>query len=212
MSRAYPYLMSTFRTPVGPQPNKVYWRRRLIVGLGLLAVIVIIILIVSKPGSGTPSPAGTAATSSSSTKSATPTAASTNDAKACDPKKVAVEAVTDASSYEAGINPVLSFTLKSSATTPCTFQAGSDVQEYRVTSGEELIWDSKDCQTTPTAAAVVLQPLIPKQGPSLTWDRTRSAADTCAAARTPVTAAGASYHLVIKVDGITSNDKQFILN
>ena len=37
--------MSTFKHPVGPQPSKVYWRRRLLVGLGILAVIVVIVLI-----------------------------------------------------------------------------------------------------------------------------------------------------------------------
>ncbi|MFL0711298.1 MAG: hypothetical protein ACJLS2_00255 [Microcella pacifica] len=44
--------MSTLRNPVGPQPPQVYWRRRLVVGLGILAVIIIIILIVVRPGAG----------------------------------------------------------------------------------------------------------------------------------------------------------------
>ena len=47
----YPEVMSTIKHPVGPQSSKVYWRRRLVVGLGLLAVLVIILLIIVRPGS-----------------------------------------------------------------------------------------------------------------------------------------------------------------
>ena len=204
--------MSTFRSPVGPQPSRVYWRRRLVVALGLVAVIVIIVLIVVKPGSG--KPAATPNPGSSTSATDNPSSASTNpaDAVACDPKKVTVEGTTDAASYDAGVNPVISFTLKSLMTTPCSMNAGSDVQEYKITSGDELIWTSKDCQTAPVAASIVLQPGVPKAGPPLTWDRTRSSVDTCNTPRDPVIAEGASYHLTVIVGDLTStNDRQFLL-
>ena len=56
--------MSTTKHPVGPQASAVYRRRRLVVGLGLLAVLLIIVLIFVRPGSGsdpaaTPAPAAT---------------------------------------------------------------------------------------------------------------------------------------------------------
>jgi hypothetical protein len=202
--------MSTFRTPVGPQPSRVYWRRRLVVGLGLLAVAAIIILIIVRPGAGTPTPP-------SATRSPTPTATSTSTAsaapKVCDPERVTVEAVTDATNYSAGVNPVLSFTLKSTMTVPCTVAAGSDVQEFRITSGDELIWTSKDCQTEPVAAVTVLEPGVPKAGPTLPWDRTRSSPATCGQARAQVIAGGASYHLAVIVGDLTSpKTKQFLLN
>lgn len=178
--------------------------------LGLLAVIVIIILIIVKPGSGntaTPKPAAS--------NSGTPTSASTSPAAGtveCDPAKVTVEATTDATSYEAGVNPVLSFTLKSLMTAPCQLSVATDIQEFKVTSGDELIWDSKDCQTDSTPGTVVLQPGVPKAGPPITWDRTRSATDTCDIARDPVVAEGASYHLTVTVGDLTStNSRQFLL-
>jgi len=204
--------MSTFRNPVGPQPSRVYWRRRLIVALGLLAVVVIIVLIVVRPGSDTPKPAGTNA---SETPAAAPPAGSTNpaDAVACDATKVTVEATTDAAAYDAGVNPSLSFTLKSLMTVPCTLKADTDLQEFIITSGDETIWDSKDCQTDKTPATALLQPGVPFAGSKITWDRTRSAADTCDAAREQVTAEGASYHLTVKIGDLTSaNSKQFLLN
>jgi hypothetical protein len=201
--------MSTFRNPVGPQPPRVYWRRRLVLALGLLAVIVIVVLIVVRPGSGTPAPTPKPSGSSS------PTPGSTNDAGVvdCDPTKVTLEATTDSRSYDPGVLPKLSFTLKSIMTEPCSIAAGSDLQEFRVTSGDELIWSSKDCQTAPVAAVTTLKPGIPLQGPSLEWDRTRSSTDTCTTAREPVTAGGASYHLQVIVGKLTStNDTQFLLN
>jgi hypothetical protein len=198
--------MSTFRTPVGPQPSKVYWRRRLVVLLGLLAVVLVIILIVVRPGSGKPA----AAPSNSPSAAAT-----TATAKACKPAIVQVEALVDASSYGAGVEPQLSLAITNTGTTPCTMQAGSDVQEYRVTSGSELIWSSKDCQSAPVPATVTLQPGVPVSAGPIAWDRTRSSAATCSTKGAQVTAKGASYHLSVIVDGIKSPDaltKQFLLN
>jgi hypothetical protein len=201
--------MSTFRNPVGPQPAGVYWRRRLLVGLGLLAVVVVIILIVVRPGSGAPTP------TPKPTPTGTATANPTNAAGQvqCDLTKVTLEATTDSNNYDPGVNPILSFTLKSLMTEPCTIKAGSDLQEFRVTSGDELIWTSKDCQTGAVAATAVLKPGVPLQGPTLAWDRTRSSTDTCTAAREQVTAGGASYHLDVIVGTLKSkNDTQFLLN
>ena len=204
-------VMSTFRNPVGPQPSRVYWRRRLVVGLGLVAVVIIIILIVVRPGAGAPGAATN--TSPKPTNSSAPTDSS-NAANGveCDLAKVTVEAATDATSYDAGVNPALSFTLKSLMTEPCTIPVGTDVQEYKITSGDELIWTSKDCQTDNTPATIVLTPGVPKGGPPVTWDRTRSSTDTCDAAREPVIAEGASYHLTVVVGELTStNTRQFLL-
>lgn len=203
--------MSTFRNPVGPQPSRVYWRRRLIVGLGLLAVIVVIVLIVTRLNSGTPTATSTTPPPSAS-NSSTPNPTETAGGE-CDPTKITVDPITDADSYDAGQNPQLSFSLKSTMTAPCTFSAGSDVQEFRITSGDELIWSSKDCQTDPVAAVITLAPGVPKASSAIPWDRTRSSTDTCDAAREQVVAGGASYHLEVIVGGVKSaTTKQFLLN
>lgn len=209
--------MSTFRNPVGPQSAKVYWRRRLLLALVLIAVIVAIVLIVVRPGGGTPAPAPTtpppsAAGTTGSNPPTTPGAVDPATVEACDPTRVTVEPTTDADTYDPGVNPVLTFALTSRMTAPCSFSAGSDLQEFRITSGEELIWSSKDCQTDPQPATVVLNPGVPFAGPSITWDRTRSSADTCDAERSPVVAEGASYHLEVKIGDVTSaSTKQFLL-
>lgn len=205
--------MSTFRHPVGPRPSRVYWRRRLIVALGLLAVVVIVVLIIVRPSAGAPSNNP----SDSGSASETPTSGETDPddqeaGLACDPSKVTVQAVTDATSYDPGVNPLLTFTLQSTMTVPCTVPAGTDVQEYRITSGEELIWSSTHCQTDPVAVEALLMPGVPQSPASIPWDRTRSSADTCDQVRTEVIAGGASYHLSITVGEFESaQSKQFLL-
>jgi hypothetical protein len=203
--------MSTFRNPVGPQSPAVYWRRRLVVALGLVAVVVVIVLIVVRPGSGTPGGGGSA-----QTPSPTPSASVSTDpdeVAECDPAKITVEAVTNAVAYDPGVNPQLQLVLKSTDTKPCTIDAGSDVQVFTITSGDELIWTSKDCQVDPQPQVQLLNPGVPVSSASLEWDRTRSSTDTCGQPREQVTAGGASYHLSVAVGDIESaSTKQFILN
>lgn len=207
--------MSTFRNPVGPQPSSVYWRRRLVVGLGLLAVIVIIILIVVRPGAGDPTPTGSQkppSTNSADPTDGATTPPATGEGVACDLSKVTLEANTDAASYDPGVNPKISFTLKSLMTEPCTMAAGSDLQEFRITSGDELIWSSKDCQVDPQAAEIELKPGVPFGSSAIEWGRTRTSTEGCDVPGETVVAEGASYHLEVSVGDLTSaTTKQFLL-
>jgi cytoskeletal protein RodZ len=205
--------MSTFRNPVGPQSSKTYWRRRLVVVLGLVAVIVVIALIAFRPGSGKPT-SNAADTEKTSTSAPASSAAATDPGAACAEGVVKVVPITDADSYGADQQPLLSLSITNTGTTACTFNAGSDVQEYVITSGEEKIWSSKDCQTAPVANAAVLEPGVAVTTTPFPWDRTRSASDTCESTDRPaVIAAGASYHLDVTINGVASTDtKQFILN
>jgi hypothetical protein len=201
--------MSTIRNPVGPQPPKTYWRRRLLVLIGVLAVILIIVLIVVRPGgSGTPTAQGT------NTPASTAAGPSTETVKPCSVANVQVTAVTDKETYKAGENPQLSFTIENTGTTDCTFKVGTDVQKYVITSGSETIWQSTDCQTDAVAKTVTLKAGTPVSSSPFAWNRTRSSKTTCKATNPPqVTAGGASYHLGVTVDTATSaKTKQFVLN
>lgn len=203
--------MSTFRTPVGPQPSSVYWRRRLVVGLALLAIIVTILLIIFQPKGGpVPTPKATQTTSPTAPgTSASDTPASGQEP--CVSGVVDVIAATDQKSYAPGETPKLSLTLTNKGAIACTFNAGTSQQEYLITSGDELYWNSKDCQTAPSDAPVVLQPNKAAAAPAIEWDRTRSDPSTCTGDRTAAPAGGASYHLNINVGDLTSNDVQFAL-
>ncbi len=199
--------MSTFRNPVGPQSNKVYWRRRLVVGLAALAVIIIILLLLFQPrggGAKTPAP-GASPSSSVSTPPADPSAA-------CAPGTVTLTAIADKTTYAAGENPQLSLSVTNNGVSACTINAGSTQQEFRVTSGSELYWNSKDCQSAAVDAPVVLEPNVAQKTTPISWDRTRSSTTTCTGDRPKVPGGGASYHLNITLGDLKSNDLQFILN
>ena len=209
--------MSTFRNPVGPQPASTYWRRRIVVGLGILAVIVIIFLIAVRPGGAKSEPSGGTDDPKSASASTDAPADSTDapvDGGACAPAVVKVAPVTDADEYTAEQQPLLSLTVTNSGTTACTFNAGSDVQEYIITSGEDRIWSSKDCQVDPVALEQRLEPGAPVSTTPFPWDRTRSDPSTCDAPdSTEVGAGGATYQLDVAVNGVESdNSKKFLLN
>ncbi len=205
--------MSTIRNPVGPQPAKVYWRRRLIVLLGLLAVILVIVLIVVRPGSGAANDGAAPSATDEPAASETTAPPSSTEVVPCTEEMIEVVAVTDAEAYDPTTQPQLSLEVTNTGEQPCTMQGGSDVQEYRITSGSEVIWTSKDCQTDPAPAEVQLQPGESVSGGPIPWDRTRSSKDTCETPREAVVAGGASYHLSVFIGDFQSEQtRQFVLN
>lgn len=218
----------------GRLPKQVYWRRRAVVLFALVAVIVVVMLIVVRPGSGAQgespvaagAPTSTAdpATTTDAAGSADPAAApgsvdaATTDpnapAPACAAGNISVTPVTDASSYAAGVNPQISFTIENTGSEPCTINAGTSQQLYTITSGDETYWVSTDCQTGASDTQALLEPGVVVSSTPFAWDRTRSSAGTCDSTDRPqVPAAGASYHLTVQIAGIPAADtQQFILN
>jgi len=206
--------MSSLREPRGPLPPQVYWRRRAVVGLGLIAVIVIVVLIIVRPGGGEP----TGATSPDASPSASPVddaaeePADPANPNACTAEQVQVTAVTDADSYPAEQQPLLSLTLTNTGSAPCIATVGTDVQEYVVTSGSDRIWSSKDCQTNPAPAEVTLEPGTPLSTTPFAWQRVRSEpGGACEGERTAAIGGGATYRLQVSIGGFTSEAKPFIL-
>ncbi len=227
---------------MGPQPKRVYWRRRLVVLFVLVAIVAIVVLIVVRPGAGagaegnppvgsgatpnpaatTPAPDGGAAGDSGATPAAgslegADQAAAGSNAVAgdpCLPENITVVPVTDATNYAAGANPQISFTITNTGPVSCTINAGTTQQVYTITSGTETYWTSTDCQTDPVDAEALLDPGVAVSSTPFTWDRTRSTPDTCSSTDRPaVPAGGASYHLTVSVAGIPSTTtQQFLLN
>ena len=206
--------MSTTKPPVGPQARSVYRRRRLVVGLGFVAVLAIILLIFFRPGAGDdgaasdPKPAGTADPAATApADDAAPTA--------CDPAVVSVEAITDQGSYDPGDEPELSLSVTNTGATACDLNAGTTTQVFTITSGADVYWTSTDCQTEPADAQVTLEPGVAVSTKTpVVWDRTRSSPETCEITdREAVPGDGASYYLSVSVGGVASaSPTQFLLN
>jgi hypothetical protein len=204
--------MSTTKHPVGPQARSVYRRRRLVVGLGLLAVIIVILLIFFRPGADSAEP------DARPVATATPGATEppqTTGPTACDPAIIAVEAITDQNSYDPGEEPELSLSVTNTGTVPCLLNAGTTTQVFTITSGADVYWTSTDCQTDEADAEVTLEPNVPVSTKTpLVWDRTQSSPETCEITdREAAPGEGASYYLSVSVGGVASaNPSQFLLN
>ena len=219
--QTYSDFMSTLKHPVGPQSSRVYWRRRLVVGLGLLAVLVILFLIIVRPGSSSGDPTSTNPPASTDVATDASTGAAGTDAPSgtagggCAPGSVQVEAITDADTYAADVEPLLTLSITNTGAVPCVLNAGTAAQVFTISSGDDIYWTSTDCQTDGADAEITLEPGIAVSSSSpVAWDRTRSSTDTCAdETRDAAPGDGASYFLSVSVDGIESKSStQFLLN
>jgi hypothetical protein len=198
--QSYPRAMSQAQRPL---PASVYWRRRLVVLGGLLAVIAVIVLIVVRPGFGT--------TAEPVEEVAEELAF--EEVPNCLPSQLEITARTDQSSYDSGLNPQLWMGVKNVSTVECKVNAGTDVQKYVISSGPDLIWSSDDCQTDAVPYELTLAPGSEQETTSIPWDRTRSTPDTCDGERPVMPAGGASYHLSVQLGSLESAEtKQFLLN
>lgn len=194
----------------GRLPASVYRRRRLVVGLGVLAVIVVIVLLIVRPGAGADDPQKSGA-SESPEPSASETAKA-DGSTPCDPAAILLTPVTDKESYQAGETPMISMTIKNSGAAACTFDVGTAAQLYEIVSGSDPIWNSRDCQSDPQPLEQVLEPGIELTTTPFAWDRTRSSADTCDADRPQVTAGGATYRLSVSLgEAKSAGDTAFLL-
>ncbi|MDY1003862.1 hypothetical protein [Curtobacterium sp. CFBP9011] len=231
--------MSSFRHPVGPERPGTYWRRRaLVLGVVLLVVVVVVLIVVGRgngapaagptPGGGASSAAADAGAGSGSgsagsgasgaasgapSSSPTPSAATRKDGAACATDQIALTPVLDKRVYAAGEDPQIAMSIKNTGSNSCHMDLGSAQQVLTITSGKEQYWSSKDCQTGGTDQDVTLKAGQQLTTPAIAWDRTRSSATTCDAARASVTSGGASYHLQVAVGEITSAESvQFVLS
>lgn len=177
-------------------------------GLAALAVIAVIVLIVSsllQPRTDPKTPSSDTSSPPASTQTTAPS-------DACAPEVIAVTAVTDAGQYPDGTQPLISMQIVNNGAVACTLDVGTDVQLYEIVSGNDPIWNSRDCQRDPAPAQVVIEPNTPLTTTPFAWDRTRSSTTTCESERPTVAAGGATYRLSVKLGTIASaTDQPFLL-
>ena len=191
----------------------MYWRRRLLVGLGLLAVVVIVLLIVFRPGADAASDdRKTAADTAPTTTSAPEVEEEQEEGADCIPENIAITPVTDSTQYASGAQPMISMSIVNNGPVACVMDVGTDLQVYEIISGSESYWNSTDCQAEETPQKVALEPGVEQSTTPIPWDRTRSDPSTCTVDRPAVPAGGASYHLKVSLGDIKSEKTaQFLL-
>lgn len=207
--------MSTIKTPVGPKSRGVYMRRRILVLAGLLAVVAVIVLIIVRPGSASPEtgakgvnvPADLQQAEQNSTTGVDPTKATE-----CGAGELDVKPITDTSNYGPGEMPQLSLSVTNTSDSECTADLGTAGMTFEISSGDDQVWRSRDCQKSPDSRLVILQAGETLETEPIEWDRTRSSTETCDIERDPVVADGASYHLRVSAANVPGTGTvQFLL-
>lgn len=190
-------------------PLEVIYRRRRIAAVAVLAILIVIIVTAFNSFNA---PSGS---------NATPTNTNSADTAVteCAPGVVSIEVfagdgTSRQSAFSAGVNPYLWFTLNNTGTVDCNFNAGSAVTFFTITSGDQTIWSSKQCDRTGDVDGVItLKAGSETRANPSQWMRVFSSATGCGAEQAPASAGGASYHLTVEVNGVLSgNDEQFLLN
>jgi hypothetical protein len=213
--------------PVGPQPPSVYWRRRLTVFGSLLLLIVLLVLTVRTATSdgtdpnaaGGTSPAITTPAASTSHVHAThahtsprtstsATKSSTAAPKPCDPKDLAIAAVTTKSTYHVGDQPVLELQVTNTGSKPCVQDLADKQVVLRVYNGESRVWGSHDCQIEPGTNDRTLAVDTPVRV-AITWSGLTSQPH-CAGTRQRVGAG--TYTLYAELSGKTGKATQFTIS
>ncbi|PYI65102.1 hypothetical protein CVV68_19440 [Arthrobacter livingstonensis] len=196
---------------------KVYRRRRQVVGvLALLVVAGLVagaIALASFFGGLGASDAGThpAGPSASAAGSASPTGTAqtkpaakpaTPPSGVCDEAGIKVSGNLDKASYAAGEDPKLTLRVTNTGQAPCNINVGTSQMDFKVTSGEDVVFSSRDCQADSTNLVKNLKAGA-SEAANFTWKRNRSAPGCAKVAATP----GAGTYVFVATLGKWSSDK-----
>ncbi|UOQ56261.1 hypothetical protein MUN78_11235 [Leucobacter allii] len=212
--------MSTLRDPVGPKDRKVYIRRRIAVLAVLLAIVAVVALVILRPGGadGAPTaadvelPSDIAGSGETAPEAAEGTADGAGGVPDCTAGQLKVTPITDKGDYAAGETPQLSLSVENTGEEACSADLGTAGMQFAVSSGDDEVWRSADCQEDPEHLAVIVDAGEVLESEAIAWDRTRSSPETCDITRDPVTAEGASYHLRVTAAQVQgTGTAQFLL-
>jgi hypothetical protein len=201
---------------VRPTQAQIYRRRRIFLVFAIALAVIVVWLSTSaiaqlaQPSEQEARPGGDSGSLS--------TGAATADFPPCDPAQIDLIAkVGDETgareSFGADVIPLVWYEIVSNADSPCTFNVGSSVTFFTITSGEETIWSSRQCDRSGDAELLaLLEPGVSKRSQGSQWLRVRSSqSGGCGAGQPAVVAGGASYHLRVEVNGVISQNKQQFL-
>lgn len=191
--------------PEGSLPARVYWVRRALVLLVLVAVVVLVVLgaraLLNGGGDPEGTPVPTSPTTAATDGKSDAEAAST---PACDAAALGVTLAADGTTYAAGALPTFTITLVNNGEQPCLVDAGEAQRQILITSGSDRIWASTDCGGT-DPMPLLLAPGEPDER-QVQWDRNRSV-EGCATGQ--AAALPGTYQAVLTLAGVTTEPVVF---
>lgn len=125
----------------------------------------------------------------------------------CEESKVVVRASTDQQAYDSGSNPLLIMEVANEGDFPCELNVGTNAMEFVITSGEDRIFSSRDCEADPSELLLTIEPGKSERA-QFTWQRNRSAPGCTLVEANPQPG---TYVLVTKLEERTSNKAVFEL-
>ncbi|MFN3867314.1 MAG: hypothetical protein ACK4MD_11480 [Demequina sp.] len=150
--------MDGLRKPVGDQPPTVYWRRRLVVLVGLIAVALVLWFLISATLADGGDDPGTAP---ATTNSPAAQAVDPNDpGRECTADDLTLTLAASPPDVTVGSMPAFDLGIEHTGSTACmlsTATAGTDVS---VRSGDQIYYSTTWCTDSPPFAAAewILQP------------------------------------------------------
>lgn len=186
--------------PTGSQPARVYWVRRAVVLVVLVAAVILVYLGFRAVLGGGDDPTDDPQVPPTATDTASTTPAEADaGTPVCDPASLGVVLAADATTYPSGAQPTFTVSLTNNGSVACLIDAGETQRQVLITSGSDRIWASTDC-----ASADPLQLLLaPEQTDErqVQWDRNRSV-EGCATGQ--AAALPGTYQAVLTLAGVSS--------
>lgn len=208
--------MNTVLRPVGPEPARVYWTRRLLVIVALVVAATLVWTLVQS--AGTPSNAKAGASPTAEDKAATApddadatkteTEDATGAAAACAAENLKLTLVAAKNSYPSGAEPSFAVTVENTGEAGCTVDVGEASRELLITSGKDRIWSSLDCDAGEDASRNLLLGAGKSDSHDASWGRIRS--DKKCSEGLPTPRPG-TYKAQVKLNGAKSELATFVL-
>lgn len=156
---------------------------------------------VSSAGQATPSATASASSGPTPTASSTPS---------CDQKLVTVTAATDKPAYGPDEKPLLTLKVTNGGKLPCKVNLGTSQMEYLITSGEDRIFSSRDCQAKSEDLIKEIAPGASETA-NFPWSRNRTL-EGCRPIEAKPGTGGAYYVFTAKLGAKTSPKAVFQLD
>lgn len=203
--------MSSLLNPVGPEPASVYWRRRIIVILGVLVVLGLLWWLIAPGGSDDPAAADASPSALPTLSTASPSAAASSSpaasGAACSDADIAVTVSSEQSAFPVGGPVEFIMKITNNGATPCVRDVGPAANTFTVTSGGFDVWTSDACSGPGESQEEEIPPgeAFAVKG---TWDG-KVTANGCGASATP--AAAGAYQVEASNGQVSSDPLTFSL-
>ena len=193
---------------------KVYRRRRIVAGVMALLVIAALVVggffVAGLFGANAQDDTQSGAAGNNSTQQAKqPAKVGTPPSAVCDEAGIKVSASMDKESYAAEELPVMTLQVTNSGKAHCDINVGTSQMEFVITSGDDIIFNSKFCQTEATDLVKNLAPGASEKA-NMVWHLKRTAPE-CAKVVSEPGRGGATYVLVATLGKWSSQKVPFTL-